>query len=356
VAAAKSHAEAATKKRTWGLQIGSSNMPASDKLVYKGTEVPDSYKVEFDIIVAPMYGRKMNAHNTYRKDNHLPLPSVNGCVWVTGFDYVSFTATVKKKLDKWVEENDALTEQPTCYVLSPATTKPDTTWLENITFIDWPTIKAIKLPKNIRSTTSGRIPGSYDIFESGDLNEDVPADDIDTTNPIFWMVGKYYEVRKAADFLNRKFPGCTLVMMRTGREGKFQRLFPSAKSAEGAIRDAYKVWVSKIDKKDALAIQMRQSSDSRLAYLDENLLDDPEIKAAKAVASRNTDKLDEQIAEWSRMGYYYSPSEDMDIENPLDKYPLLPESYYFKRYIQGSNGEHVVRYMNAEYAWLKEQK
>jgi hypothetical protein len=344
--------EAARKKREWYGKVGSNNMPY---VQYKGQDVPDSYEIEADVLLlAPLFGRKMNAHNTYRKSNHIPLPTLNGSVWVTGFDYVSYTATVRKKLDKWVEAQ-ALSAPPTNYVLTATDQKPDQTWLEGITFVDWATIKAIKLPKNIRSTTSGRIPGSYDLYESGDLNEDVPADDIDTTHDLFWMVGKPYYGRKAAAYLNKSYPGCTLVMMREGRQEKFQRLFPKAKSATRTIEADFDKWVAGIDKKDALAIHMRQSGDRRLNDIDVSQVNDPEVALAKSVIDRDTTALDMQIKEWSQLGFYYAPDdEDGDLSGPMDKYPLLPDSYCFARYMR-TRADHVYRYMNAEYAYLKEQ-
>lgn len=348
IADAGSAAEAAMKLIEWRSKVGQSNMPPSGRISYKGKQVPDSFECEFPIIVAPRYGRKMNAHTNYRVQQFLPLPNINGSVWVTGFDYVSYTATVKKKLEKWVEDNNIALESSN-FILATTNKKPDTTWIQNITFVDWQTIKAIKLPKNVRSTSSGRIPGSYDIFESGDLNEDVPADDIDTTHDLFWMVGKYYEGRNVASFLNSKFPGCTLVMMREGRQDKFQRLFPKARDARKVIRDAYKAWTDSIDKDDALAIHMRHNADGRLKHMDLKRVDDPEVARARRVMDRDTSKLDDQIAEWRTMGYYYTPDEDSDLDDPLDKYILLPESYYFDRYMK-RHADAIYRYMNCEYA------
>jgi hypothetical protein len=265
---------------------------------------------------------------------------------------VSFTATVHKKLVKWCEDEGII--MPSNFVLTTSSTKPDMTWLEKITFVDWQTVKAIKLPKNVRSTTNGRIPGSYDIFESGDLNEDVPADDIDTSNPIFWMIGRWYDGRATANWLSKHYPGSTLVMMRDGRQAKFQRNFPKAREAREVIWDAWKAWKAAILKDDALAIKMRQDCDNRVAVLDPDLVDDPEIKAARKVMDRDTSKLDDQIAAWSNMGYYYNPEEDSDVPSPLDKYPLLPEQYYFNRYMK-RHADHVHRYLNSEYAFLKAQ-
>ena len=348
---AGSPAEAGTRKRNWAQQVGGHNMP---KITYKGTEVPDSYKCEFDSLIhATYHSSRVSAHSTYQKDRFVPIPSLNGSVWVTDFDYVSFTATVKKKLLKWCEDNG---HSPQNFFLAKSSRKPDMTWLENITFVDWPTIKAIKLPKKARSHTTGRIPGSYDIFEAGDFNEDVPADDIDTTKPIFWMLGKWYEGRSIAEYLNKSYPGCTLVMMRDGRQGKFHRLFPQSRNAVSVIGEDFKLWVKKIDKDDALALAMRNSGDSRLQVLDATKIKDPEILAAKKVLDRDLTKLDDEIYAWRKLGHWYTP-DDSKVENPLTKYVLLPETYYFGRVMRdATKADAIYRYLHCEYNHLKEQK
>lgn len=345
IASAKTPAEAARKRIGWLEHVPRTYMPA--KVMFKGKEVPDSYQCERETLLAPMYYSKMNSHSTYRKDAFIPIPSLNGALWVTGFDYAAFTATVRKKLDKYVSDNAF--DRPTNYVLTKDAARPDTTWLSNVKFIDWPTIKAIKLPRDQVNPRTGRIPGSYDLFDADqNYRTGVPGDDIDADNDLFWVLGsRFGNTRAVHQRLLKSYPDCTLVMLRSGREGKFQRLFPDAQEAKAVVRKEFDAWKAKINKTDALALYMQQNGDSRLAHLDTSRLRDPAIARVKAILGRDTSALKNDINEWAVLDYRWYP-EDENIESPLDKYVLLPDSYYFDRFLT-KNADHVYDYMNHIY-------
>lgn len=350
IADADSAPEAARKRREWYSKVGG-NIPASASMVWKGKEVPDSYKMTEDVIVAPHYGRKMNAHSQYRKDQFIPLPNLLGALWVTGFDYASFTATVKKKLVKYCNDNSI--DMPQNFVLS--TNAPDMTWLENVHVIDWPTVKAIKLPRNVVSPTTGRIPGSYDLFESGDWNEGVPGDDIDTQNDVFWMEGtRRYEGKKISEYLNKSYPGCTLVMLRVGREGKFQRNFPNAREAKDVIGADFKKWVAGLDKDIVTAYSISNNADHRLHDIDASKVDDPEIKRVKAILNKDTSTLENERYAWAELGQRWDPGVQ-NSGNPLDKYALLPDRYDWNSMFR-RRSEAIYRYLNCEYKHLEGSK
>lgn len=346
ITASSTCAEAARKNLEWRRRVPAQYIPKN--VMFKGVMVPDSYKVERDLLLAPTYYSKMSAHSTYQTNNHLPLPTVNEAVWVTGFDYASFTATVRKKLDKYVEEKGITGFQN--YVLWASNSKPDTTWMENVRFVDWPTIKAIKLPRSAPNPKTGRIPGSYDLYDGdGGHQHGVPGDDIDSQNELFWMLGGQYAGKSEHQRLLKSYPDCTLVMLRAGREAKFQRLFPEAREAMEVLKEEFEVWKSKINKDDAAAYMMANSADSRLKALDETRLDDPEIKRIKGILNRDTSKLANAINEWQCLGFYWTPEDIQGVSNPLDKYILLPDSYYFPRLLK-RQAEHIYSYMNNAYA------
>ena len=71
-------------------------------------------------------------------------------------------------------------------------TQPDMTWLDADKVVSLADVNAVKLPRNVPNPRTGRIPGSYDLYEDGDFNEGVPGDDIDTTNEVFYCVGLRY--------------------------------------------------------------------------------------------------------------------------------------------------------------------
>jgi len=350
IASADSAPEAARKRREWNGKVGG-NMPPMGSMVWKGRLVPESYQCVEDTILAPHYGRKMNQHLTYRKDHFIPLPQFEGALWVTGFDYASFTATVKKKMVKYCDDNNIV--QPTYFVLSM--NKPTSPWLSNVTYVDWPTVKAIKLPRNVVSPTTGRIPGSYDLFESGDWNEGIPGDDIDTQNDLFWMEGtKYYDGQHVSEYLNKSYPGCTLVMLRVGREGKFQRNFPSARRAYAVIAADFKKWVAALDKDTVTALSIQENADRRLHDIDPTKVDDPEIKRVRSIMDKDTSTLEQEQRTWRSLGQYWTPDDVKHPGNPLTKYALIPDRYDWTSSFR-HHPDAIYRYLNCEYKFLSQK-
>jgi hypothetical protein len=339
---APSHHEAVVRVLEWHQNLPSGLMP--DALKYQGKVVPTSTTLPDGSIYARWHDRPLNSH---QKVAGLPMRSVTGALWVYGFDYASFTATVKKKLLKYCEDKGIT---PTGFILvTGQLSTVDRTWLDTIQSVDWPTVKAIKLPRNARNPQNGRIPGSYDVWENGGLVDDTPADDIDTNHDIFWMIGKNWSGRYVAKWLSAKFPnGYTLVMMRDGRQDKFQRLFPKARSATAFVRDEYLAWVKGLDKKVVSAFANQH--DGVMDYLrvyDVTKIDDPAIKALPAINTVDTSQLQKDINDWKEVGMYWSTPHS-GLTNPFEKYILLPDFYYLKR--GRYDMEHVYHYMNSEYA------
>lgn len=343
IAAASSPRDAVQRRIDWGTKVPRHYIPASTP--YKGQNVPDAYKVPDNTIYAPLHGRKMTSNSVMTE--HMPIATALAGMWIEGWDHASFTATTKKKLVKYCEDNQL---SVTGFMLS--LDSPDPYWIEGIPTVKWETIKAIKLPRNAPNPRTGRIPGSYDLWEDGDWNEGIPADDIDQTNPVFWTFGKYYDGRVLAQWFHENFPGSTLVMLRSGREDKFQRLFPKARRAEEAVRESFEKWAAKVsdDTKLALAVQ----GDYRLAdydYLDASQITDPRF--AKIVKLRKLDlsRVQDRISGWSKLGQFFD-TDQHDMESPLDDYPLLPSGYTLSHM---TDKDHLYRYMNCEYAYQQRQ-
>lgn len=345
IAAADSATDAVRRRMDWFSKVPNQYIPANTP--YKGHNVPDNAEVPADTIVAPLHGRKVSAHSKLTK--WAPMTTILGSLWVTGWDHASFTATMKKKLVKYAE--DAGTHYDN-FVLSKD--RPDTFWIEGGTkFIDWDTIKAIKLPRNAPNPTTGRIPGAYDVWEDGDWNENIPGDDIDTSNPVYWMFGKHWDGRTRAEWLHKNVPGATLVMLRRGREDKFARLFPATRPVDEVIREAFDKWASTVS--DDVKLAMAVQSDYRLAdyeKLDASKIDDPRFAKVTKLRQRDLSKIEAKISEWSNVGMFFDTG-DHDIESPLADYPLLPNGYSLTYW--SDKMDHLYRYMNSEYAYQKDQ-
>jgi hypothetical protein len=344
IASATSPRDAVQRRMDWEQKVPRQYIPANTP--YKGKPVPDNFKVPKDTIYAPMHGRKMTSNSAMT--DHMPIKTVLAGIWVVGYDHASFTATTKKKLVKYCEDAQL---SPTGFMLSMDA--PDPYWIDGVPTVKWEDIKAIKLPRNAPNPRTGRIPGSYDVWEDGDWNEGIPADDIDQTKPIFWMFGKYYEGRQFAAYLHSEFPGSTLVMLRSGREGKFERLFPKSKRVEPVVREAFEKWVEKVpaDTKLALAVQ----EDYRLAdydLLDVSKINDPRFGKIAKLRKRDLSKVQDEISAWGKLGQYFG-NDAHGLESPLSSYPLLPSGYSLKATRDKS---HLYRYMNCEYAYQQRQK
>lgn len=344
IASAGTPLEAVQKRQEWFSKVPNNLIPASTP--YKGKNVPDTAEVPDFAIIAQYHARKMNGHSKLHRS--APMNTILNALWITGWDHASFTATTKKKLWKYCEDNDVTYPH---FILSKD--KPDTFWIEGgVTFETWDTIKAIKLPRNARNPVTGRIPGSYDLYEDGDYNEGVPGDDIDQSNPIFWMFGKYYDGRRYVEWLKQNYPGSTLVMLRRGREDKFKRLFPKSREISEAVREKYEAWTKTVtaDQNLALAVQ----NDYRFQdfqVLDVDEIDDPRFAKVVKLRKKSLGALQNQIRAWHKLGCVYAPDEH-GVKNPMDDYPLLPDAYYIRR---SKDKAHLYRYMNAEYAYLKGQ-
>lgn len=346
IASATTPLEAVQKRQAWFQKLPSNLIPTSTP--YKGKPVPDGIDVPDNSIIAQYHARRMTGHSKLNK--HAPMNTILNALWIVGWDHGSFTATTKKKLWKYCEDKGITYPH---FILSKD--KPNLEWIDGgVTLVPWQTIKEIKLPRNQPNPTTGRIPGSYDLYEDGDYNEGVPGDDIDQTNPIFWIHGNYSSGRRYVPWLKEHHPGATLVMLRRGREDKFQRLFPKAKEISEVVGKEFDAYVATItdDHKLSLAIK----DDHRFSDWEEfqlSEIDDPRFAKISKLRKQSPglQKVQDRLASWGRLGYYFNPGLHA-VKNPLDDYELLPDPYYFRRYSQEKKA-HVYRYINAEYAHLR---
>lgn len=359
IEAASTPYEAVKRRMEWADKLPGTLMPSVP--TYKGKVIPSMIQYPDGTMYASLSYRKMSAYELLKPDRGLPVATAQRALIVYGFDYASFTATVRKKLEKYVNDNGL--DIRGGYVLMPTQLSAlDRTWLPaDQETVDWPTVKALKLPRasNGAKLASGRIPGSYDIWENGDYNEGVPGDDIDTSHPVLWLEGgsRYYSGRSMAEWLTTQYPkGYTLVILQSTRIAKFQRNFPNALKARDVAKAAYTAWEKKVDAKLCAAIVARGQLDARLDLLPLDKLDDPDLKAAVKCREIDTASLEAEIAAWRSLDFHY----DVNVHggakgDPLGKYILLPEAYYFRNYQPRNPGfmDHVVRYMNAEYAATK---
>lgn len=297
-----------------------------------------------DFIVSDARSYVMSRHSTPDK---FPIESVPGAVFVTNYDRKTYTANVRKKLDRWVGEN--LSDSATHYICLDHVPS-DLTWFDTDRMVDWSVVNAIKLPAPTRNAT-GRIPGSYDMFlpttdGNPQLRYGIEANDIDASYPVYYFSGDKWEARRAwAPALVAGGYECTLVVMPSTRVAKFLRNFPNAKNVRDAIQERYDAWVAKINAADREAIAMEDEGvRDELAMLNADKVADPELSKAIKRAKRDIDDL---LSERRAFRGLAEDTLDTKWTNPLERYPLF-DSYNFR--VDSKVKQHTYLYMNAAYS------
>jgi hypothetical protein len=312
----------------------------SQSYTFQGDAIPEDYKAD-RIVMSDRrgYGRLSSHSNT----TVVTVEAWARSMWVHSYEEANFTAGQKKKLNKYVDENEV--EGVRTYILTKG--KPDMRWIDSERVVDWATIKAIKLPRTSRGGGPGRIAGSYDIWKDGERKNEVPAGNLDSKKPMFHFTRSMggYEARYIR-LLEAKHPGCTVVYLQANRVGKFERDFPKSQAVLEAIRSDYETWRDSMDDDTKLALAIEDAYDTRdLEPIDPSRVDDPVIKEAARIAKIDLTIVEEQRRIYRELFGYRSGPELPDWTNPLDEaYPLYNED------VLEADPEHVYLYLNAVYA------
>lgn len=337
---------------------------------YKGAPLPDGLRAPTGAGV-DRYGHKINdaplGRTTYVKRHQtgkysfsdvpiLDADSMLKCVFVTNYTLLSFTPTHRKKLEQWMARKaDSLNAAITHYAMIDF--KADLSWCPSERIVDWSVIQAEKLPSQSHSTgSSGRIPGSYDLYVAAGLAaptyagskylkralDGIPGSQIDQTNPVYHIHGNTQRAAHMAPVLDNFGDKWTIICLPENRLAKFRRETPHIKNLRDALQDlavkAIAKWTD--DQKMALAI-VNEGDNNVLSYLQPVLkqLDDGDLIKAYRLS-----KLDVK-AQYEVQRQFGSVSMPLPTwKNPLDKYPL------FDTYAIHKDPDHVVRYLNNEFA------
>lgn len=308
---------------------------------YKGKPVPQTFTTsnpDVGITVVPRRSHVLNRHTCYRE---VPAAYVRNALWAYGYDKPKFTSAMKKKINKWMEDNniDGAVES-----LILTEDKPDSTWVDKAQVVKWADIAATKLPR-AAVTRSGRIPGSYDLYDTaGSYRKGIPGDDIDTKLPVFWIDSQNWSRDDCARVLHAVHGPCTVVILPHTRVAKFCRNLPGAQEAEAAVKVAFEAWRKAITKQQLRALAMHEHGHVDIfAKLDPAKLDDPELVESAKLARTDLTKI-MTMRKLYRKAMYGEKIAGSGWSNPLEKYPLF-DSYKFNRYQQ-----HTYQYLNAVYA------
>lgn len=306
---------------------------------FKGRPVPQTFTTAFPDTGITVVPRNSHVLNRCTKLRELPAGYVRKALWVHGYERPKFTSAMKKRINKWAEEN-ALPEFESLILTQDA---PDITWIDKSRVFKWADIAAVKLPR-AAVTRSGRIPGSYDLYDTaGVWRSGVPADDIDTAKPVFYIEGATYTAAAVMQILREQHGDCTLVPLPSPRVAKFVRNFPQAKSGTAEVKRAFAKWSNSLSKDQRAAMEMyAQGRQGAYSNLDPTKLDDPELARCAKLARMDLTK------DWNRRSLFRQLGMSLDTSgtwhDPLHRYPLV--NHHTIKF----NPEHTALYVNAVYA------
>jgi hypothetical protein len=276
-------------------------------------------------------------------------------VFVTGFDLMSVTPTIKRKLRMWATDKSISDSVREFALVAEAIPASHTPFIDPARIVDFATITALKLPTQggVKSPY-GRLPGSYDLYDETGWRTGVAGDDIDQSKPIFYVHGRSGEAARYASLLKKEHSaGFYVVALSANRIDKFCRIIPTAKTALQGVKDIWAARSAKYTADQRLALHIHdQGSSADLKRFYAARLDDPALKAAITLV-QNTDiktLLDER-KQFSRVVDTDSLSA-VSWSDPLDSYPLFEAVKDGARWGNSRDlpwGDHMYLYINAAY-------
>jgi hypothetical protein len=176
----------------------------------------------------------------------------------------------------------------------------------------------------------------------------IPGDKIDQTHPVYYMHGNHDDARRVAITLDTISDKWTIVCLPENRIAKFERENKHVPNVHKALQAMAEKELAALSEAERLALSMEEHGDRRdfasfAAHAAK--INDPAITKAIATSRVNIDKAWKLYQRFSRVASITLP----EWTNPLERYPLI-DSYAMR-----SDPEHVIRYINAEYAYQKEQ-
>lgn len=272
---------------------------------------------------------------------------------VFNYDRESFTPTTKKKLNKYVTDNGIACNNYALFPFKPG--REFTQWIPKDMIVDFEKVAAVKLPRSYngggRQANLNRIPGSYDVQIDGTVSYGVPADNIDQTKPIFYLVCKVDEAYRYGTPLNADYLGSTLVILSSNRLAKFTRSFPQAIEAFKAVQKGYKKWKRRLTENEKIAIALHHGGCNydryNLQALDSKLINDPALKRVCRIASnKQYDTACNTYCMYRSVTRTSVKDIIEDFTSPLAAYPLFNRSTLY------ADPDHIYTYLNALHAYL----
>lgn len=332
---------------------------------YKGHPMPNSIDSTYDkltgagdqFVVAHMNSHKLSAHS---KMYGIPIHTVPHTMWVEDYDRPTFTAGQKKKLRRLYHEelSEALGTVDQVVFVRGTLSAEDRRWIDASHIIKWKRVSDVKLPQNRANGSSGKIPGSFDIYvTSGEYRHNVPGDELGklaATASVYWIQGNNHAAYPYRTTLVADGKPFVLVCLPSNRVDKFQRTFPTAQRVQDVVKSRWDLWWKTVtpSQREALAIQRDYYTTNGLNKIDPAKVDDPEFCSAIKAAKKDIATVMGTLEDFKRLvPEARDAAAKLRSPQPWTKYPLVCLDEF-----TGANVEHIYRYINAEYAFLSQQK
>ena len=310
------------------------------KLKYKGNEIPDTMNSGQEYFTLTSNGGWRLGSSERR--NVLSTTYIPNVIVVRGYDLATFTATHKKKLRQYCENNKIPIDSDTTFVLVGE--RFHHWWLTDNREIPWKAVNAENHPRTVHpnSVPQKKIKGSYPGVVDGRQHREIHADDIDTKYPVlYYETGDKWWVHEITLLATQAYGKYTLINLAANRKEKFLRDFPNAKPAMDMVKDMFDKWIAGLSADQLLAMQMHnrfQTLKSFFGNFDDNRVNDPKIKDAARIMKVDVQSLNQTASTFARLGHRITlPSPNL---HPFSDYPLFSERAFL------DNEEHMYLYLN----------
>jgi Histidine kinase-, DNA gyrase B-, and HSP90-like ATPase len=265
-------------------------------------------------------------------------------VWVTGYTPAQFNAQHKKKLRKMCEIK-GITDVHMFVMardtMPDAKDQPAVKFIPADRILDWDSVSKLRLDPVARRGSSGRIPGSYDLYTEDGFGHGIEGSKIRRDQPILYFHGNQWQFQnRHLEAVRTSYKKFTVVLLTENRIEKFKRNVPETKTVHTGLSEKRDEWVKSLtdDQRNALWLADDHIAPD-LKVLDAAKVKDPKLKRAIRLAGMRLDKLQERRTALSRT--VGTPIIKPTIKNPLTNYPL------FNRVT--SDKAHLYAYLNWHY-------
>ena len=302
----------------------------NSRFTYKGEVIPSS----FDKVEGFKYNLSAHRYATSSFRNYIDINTVNKALQVTGFENESVSATVRKKVRHYIQENDLNVS----HVLFTKERIGDK-WTEGLPSVNYSIIKAIRFKK---AKGNGATAGEPIPFYVNGTRDKADIDQIPGTDKVVFSSAQELSGSQMSTLL----PGTTLVELNRNRWDKFVRENTGTKTIDEALKEALTKIEASLTPREHMEISGTVRRVGSLKNLTASEIKDPELRALVESFNEGVDK--ERMVRYNQVKRslswleIYTERPEGDVDAILKKYPLL-------EYAENVTAEHLTDYVNTFY-------